>query len=60
MEKIKLFWNKFVAILQKKSFVYSYPLVVLTVILICTRSFLLLLAVIVWTITMLVNSKDEK
>jgi len=53
---IKRFWTKVVGFVCKRAFVLTYPLVVLALILIFTRSILVLLALIVWIIVFL-NAK---
>lgn len=59
VEKIRLLWGKFLAILRKEGFVWSYPLLVLTVIAIASRSILVMLALAVWVIAVIANSDEE-
>ena len=59
LAKVKLYWSKFVAILQKKGFLFSYPLAVLTVIAIATHSILVIVALIIWCVTVVVNAHAE-
>jgi hypothetical protein len=52
-------WGKFLVIANKSEFIFGYPLAVLTVVVVCTYNILAVLAVVVWCITILVNSREE-
>jgi len=56
INKLKGYWHTIVAFVCKREFVLSFPLCVLALILIFTRSILVLLALIVWIIVFL-NAK---
>jgi hypothetical protein len=59
LEKIKLFWGKFVVLSNKKNFVFGFPLAVLTTIALCTRSLLVILTLVVWIVTIVANTDEE-
>jgi hypothetical protein len=56
---IKLWWAKIFKFTTKKNFVYIYPVVLLILIIIFTRSFLVFLGLVGWWITIISNATNE-
>jgi hypothetical protein len=57
---LKKAWVFFLALANKSEFIFGYPLAVLTVVVVCTYNILAVLAVVVWCVTILVNTNDKE
>jgi hypothetical protein len=48
-------WKKFIWLVAQEEFVFSFPFAVFSVVVLCTHSFFMIIALIIWLVACVVN-----